>query len=271
MRNSRGKHHNVDPSIESEIKWLESLAGVERVIPGIIEPCHHTLTPGTLKLRGDEPTGFRLYAYQDGGVRECFVVVSPIGERDALRRHIEERYQDFLESRFRNGQAQKEGEQVEPAAISIAPVVLCDQRRAHRETLAEMYALAVEGKISHDSIWVPDLQKVQDRSHWPLDDSKHNSSGSELFALGVIKPNWTRAENDVRVLEGFFEVVIGDIRGEDLVVYCNNKGKPVHYGLHQADGLVHSKWRESHVFSHPLDLIPTHFGSSARFFRKVER
>jgi len=44
--------------------------------------------------------------------------------------------------------------------------------------------------------------------------------------------------------------------------------KATHSGVYVGDGKVQSKFRESHVYEHPLDAIPPELGSEARFFRR---
>lgn len=43
-----------------------------------------------------------------------------------------------------------------------------------------------------------------------------------------------------------------------------------HWGIFVGDGVVESKWREGHVYRHPLDAIPPAWGNLAFFFRKTE-
>jgi len=43
---------------------------------------------------------------------------------------------------------------------------------------------------------------------------------------------------------------------------------PTHSGMYLGDGRVRSKFRESHVYEHPLSCVPTGYGTEVRFFRK---
>ena len=46
--------------------------------------------------------------------------------------------------------------------------------------------------------------------------------------------------------------------------------RPTHTGIFVGNGRVQSKFRESHVYEHPLEAVPPEYGSEVRFFREIE-
>jgi len=44
--------------------------------------------------------------------------------------------------------------------------------------------------------------------------------------------------------------------------------QPTHSGIYVGGNKIHSKFRESHVYEHPLEAIPPSYGTEVKFFRK---
>ncbi len=86
----KGKHQTVETSLKPNMKWLENLEIVERVIIGLSEACRHKFTPGHIKVQGEVDGGLRLNTYSGRGVTKVFVGVAP-ENKEALRKLIEER------------------------------------------------------------------------------------------------------------------------------------------------------------------------------------
>lgn len=86
----KGKHQTVETSLKKNMKWLESLEIVERVILGLSESCRHAFAPGHLRVQGEVEGGLRLNAYSGRGVTKVFVGVSP-DNKDKLKKLIEAR------------------------------------------------------------------------------------------------------------------------------------------------------------------------------------
>jgi hypothetical protein len=88
----RGKHQHLDQSIRRSIEWMESLPHVKRVIPCRIECCKHKYSPGNLRVMGDERNGFRVNAYTGFGVRDIFVILDSLENREKTKTAITERF-----------------------------------------------------------------------------------------------------------------------------------------------------------------------------------
>jgi len=63
------------------------------------------------------------------------------------------------------------------------------------------------------------------------------------------------------------EIEVSPPRGGDLVVYFGDAGVK-HAGLVHRGG-VRSKWGDGHVWSHPTMQVPTDYGTSVRYFKRV--
>ena len=91
-KSKRGKHTSVRGVFKHSVVWLESLAGVKKVILGPHNPCHHSMAPGTLVFSRNIETGIKIRGYTDGGVRDIFLVLDFSDCRDGIR--------DLLERKF---------------------------------------------------------------------------------------------------------------------------------------------------------------------------
>lgn len=56
----------------------------------------------------------------------------------------------------------------------------------------------------------------------------------------------------------------------DYALYFNKRGDFTHIGINDENGLVVSKWNDSHVYRHPMLLVPVSFGDTPRFVRGAD-
>jgi len=67
--------------------------------------------------------------------------------------------------------------------------------------------------------------------------------------------------------KGFVEVR-GPVQANDVVLYGCPVFGPAHFGV-IAEREIHSKFGNSNIVAHPIDLVPSSYGSEISFFRKV--
>jgi hypothetical protein len=82
----RSKHNTAEREIAREIRRLEELPGVIRVLLGRREGCRHRFRAGRLRIVGAVPGGLKLNAYTDRGVRTVIVLVADDEARERVER-----------------------------------------------------------------------------------------------------------------------------------------------------------------------------------------
>jgi hypothetical protein len=65
------------------------------------------------------------------------------------------------------------------------------------------------------------------------------------------------------------EVGEAEVREGDLIFYFNEEGRMKHAGLSRGVDRVESKWGKGGLFQHGLVEIPSSYGTTRRFFRKI--
>lgn len=84
----RGKHQSLDKDLNKSIRWLESVAGVKKIVIGISEACRHKYPPGHLRFKKDVDGGIKINAYSGNGVVDLFIKINPISERENVKKKL---------------------------------------------------------------------------------------------------------------------------------------------------------------------------------------
>tara|TARA_R110002110_G_scaffold415856_3_gene658435 strand:- start:16427 stop:16699 length:273 start_codon:yes stop_codon:yes gene_type:complete len=84
----RGKHKSLDKDLKKSIRWLESVAGVQKIVIGLSEACRHKYAPGHLRFKMDVDAGITLNGYSGNGVVNLFVRINPTSEREQVKLKI---------------------------------------------------------------------------------------------------------------------------------------------------------------------------------------
>lgn len=87
----QGKHKSLDKALKPNIRWLESLFCIKKVVLGISEACRHRYSPGTLRFKSDVDGGIKMNGYSGIGVTDIFVKIDPISERERIKQLIVQR------------------------------------------------------------------------------------------------------------------------------------------------------------------------------------
>ena len=92
MKHIKGRHKTLDKELKRNIKWIEGLPEVTKVVLGFSESCRHRYAPGTIRFKMDVDGGIKVNGYSGKGVTDIFIRIKPIGEREAIKRLIDERF-----------------------------------------------------------------------------------------------------------------------------------------------------------------------------------
>ena len=72
------------------------------------------------------------------------------------------------------------------------------------------------------------------------------------------------------VEKGLQEIAAADAEEGDLALYFDEAGNPRHSGVLQG-GFVVSKWGAGHIWKHLLFEVPSSYGVTVRFYRRINR
>ena len=122
------------------------------------------------------------------------------------------------------------------------------------------------------------IGKLDGFSIFELRDPKkdtENLFGCVTWLVSVDKDEVERLTSNPESPEGYEE--IEEPEEGDLVTYFFHhpmkrlypKPRSTHNGLYIGNGRVRSKFRESHVYEHPIEDVPRGYGNEVRFFRKL--
>lgn len=78
--------------MKPNIRWLESMPCITKVVLGISESCRHKYAPGTLRFKMDVDGGIKINGYSGLGVTDIFIKIEPITERERIKTLIKERF-----------------------------------------------------------------------------------------------------------------------------------------------------------------------------------
>lgn len=92
MSKKKGKHKSLDKAVKPNIRWLESMPCIKKVVLGISESCRHRYAPGTLRFKSDVDGGIKINGYSGLGVTDIFIKIDPISERERIKQLILERF-----------------------------------------------------------------------------------------------------------------------------------------------------------------------------------
>lgn len=87
----QGRHKSMDKDLKRSVRWLENLAGIEKVILSFSEACRHKYPPGTLRFKQDVDGGIKINGYSGKGVTDIFVKIHPINQRDTIKSILKKR------------------------------------------------------------------------------------------------------------------------------------------------------------------------------------
>ena len=75
MAKKLNKHGMTDKSLYKEEMWLVARPEIRKLINGEFKRIRHRIAPGTFKISGLIPTGFKLTAFSCDGVRTVYLHV----------------------------------------------------------------------------------------------------------------------------------------------------------------------------------------------------
>ena len=74
------------------IRRLLHQPGVYKTVLGPYHNCRHRYAPGSLKFQMDIPRGIKVNGYFGDGVRDLFVYIDPIEQRESVKQYLREEY-----------------------------------------------------------------------------------------------------------------------------------------------------------------------------------
>lgn len=81
----KGKHTSLDKDLKRNIRWLEELPGVKKVVLGICESCRHRYPPGHIRFKSEVEGGIKITGYSGIGVVDIFIKIEPLSERENIK------------------------------------------------------------------------------------------------------------------------------------------------------------------------------------------
>jgi len=87
-----GRHTSLDKHVKINIKWIEHIVEVKKIILGFSEACRHKYPPGHIRFKSDVEGGIKVNAYSGKGVTDIFIKIEPITAREAVKQKIALRF-----------------------------------------------------------------------------------------------------------------------------------------------------------------------------------
>ena len=92
MNISRGKHTTVNKELKNSITWLQKQKYVSKIVLGPYHNCRHKCPLGSLKYKRDIDAGIKIDGYCGDGIRDIFVYIDPIEEREKVKRSLDDHF-----------------------------------------------------------------------------------------------------------------------------------------------------------------------------------
>lgn len=92
MTASRGRHKSLDKDLNRSVKWIESIAGVTKIVLGFSECCRHKYPPGHVRFKQNVAGGIKINGYSGKGVTDIFIRIDPISERERVKQMLADRF-----------------------------------------------------------------------------------------------------------------------------------------------------------------------------------
>jgi len=88
----KGRHTSLDKHLKNNIRWIEKLSGVSKVILGISEACRHKYPPGHIRFKMNVEGGIKVTGYSGKGVTDIFIRIDPTLLTEEIKLKIAERF-----------------------------------------------------------------------------------------------------------------------------------------------------------------------------------